>query len=258
MFDQERRKHRQCVQIARDLFTDPQTTNVERLGAFLIASLTCTYPWNFLDMDVNLDLEAVERFSRMMRENQLCEDTFNEVQPFPTNPTCPSCLHIGGFVVPSSKMLEVLAKVQELLMNGDYKSSKIIILHNDNDVIHDYLDVALKGFDVPFFSYGEESDDNSVRIFIQSDTRIILMPIGALTENNRFYFPPNSHLLVTFGVQIDRKNFILNHIQTYGSEDTLFSKKFVAKNSLEEVITSTGAHYSMDEMLTMASLLPDE
>jgi len=119
-------------------------------------------------------------------------------------------------------MLAVLDRVDVLLRYGGYKTSKIILFYDDNDTVRDYFSAALRGFNVPFFCYGEDSTDDSIRMFIQSNsTRIILMPVSALTENVRFYFPPNSQLLVTCGVKVEVKDFILNHILTYGDEDTL-------------------------------------
>ncbi|PNX83141.1 hypothetical protein L195_g039179 [Trifolium pratense] len=192
-----------------------------------------------------------------------CVDAFNQyLDPFPNHPMCPTCFEFHDFLVQSNKFLQVLHRVDQLLMLGCFKSSKIIVLHDDCHLIHHYLHSALNALNIHFFSYGEESNSNSVRTFIESDTRTILMPIGALTENDRFYFPPNSQLLLTFAVNTEKKNFILNRILTYGEdEDSLILNNFVVRNSVEEVIGNTNEDYTAEvlhEIITIASLLPAE
>jgi hypothetical protein len=139
-------------------------------------------------------------------------------------------------------------------VRGGYKFSKIIILHNDAR-IHQVFSASLKGFNIPFFSYGRDSNDNSVRLFIESDTKTILMPMDASTQATRFYFTLHSQLLVTFGLMHEQKNYILNRIRTYGDENTVFSNFFRARISIEEIFANLPADRFPMAMLVEAAAL---
>ncbi|WJX30747.1 hypothetical protein P8452_19250 [Trifolium repens] len=280
MSPEERKNYRETLQSARELFLDPGSSSLELIAGFFIATSSCSLPWNFSRLNFDLNFDAVESLFRMRNHNERCPGcagdvnillacnhayccsclyTWHRVERFPDHPICPQCLWIElcDFTVPSSKFLVVLDRVDRLLMG--YKSSKIIILYQDNEHIRDYLSSALKGLDIPFFCYGDESNANFIRMFLQSATRTILLPIGALNDEI-FFFPPNSQLLITSGVKRDEKNFILSRIQTSGEEDTLGSTFFISRNSIEEVIMNCDTEYSIDliyGMLTVASFLPD-
>jgi len=131
---EERKKYKEALVQARQLIIDnePLTWCV---AGFLIAKSACSIPWNFNEMNFDLDLDAVQSLFRMRNENQHCPvcglDLVNIILPcnhaycfsclhrlhrretFPHYPVCPRCreLEIRDFVVPSKKCLQFLTEL---------------------------------------------------------------------------------------------------------------------------------------------------